>query len=254
MERSCVLTVAYDGAAYAGFARQPGQATIQGELEDALKVALRREVETVCAGRTDAGVHALGQQVSFPADDELLAGRDLGKLQRSLNALTPDDIAIRAIRLERAGFSARFDARAREYRYRIACGPVPPVFLARFSWWHRRPLDADAMRRAGRVLLGEHDFTSFCLAASSKDQVTTRRLETVDAFEEEQLGEECLVVRVVGNAFLHNMVRIIVGTLVEVGAGRREPGWVADVLAARDRRAAGPTAPACGLTFWQVRY
>lgn len=250
-----MLTVAYDGTAYAGFARQPEQDTVQGELEDALKVALRREVETVCAGRTDAGVHALGQQVSFAIDDALLVDRSMDRLQRSLSALTPDDIAISSLRLEDAGFSARFDAKAREYRYRIVCGSVPPVFLRGFSWWHKgEMLDVAAMREAAAYLVGEHDFRSFCVAISAEGKTTMRRLDAVELFEEEQLGETCLVVRIVGNAFLHNMVRIVVGTLVEIGTGRREPSWMGQVLDARDRAAAGPTAPACGLTFWHVEY
>jgi tRNA pseudouridine38-40 synthase len=255
MEQTCVLTLAYDGTGYAGFARQPDQVTVQGELERALQVVLRCEVVTVCAGRTDAGVHALGQQVSFPVDGELLAERDLGKLQRSLNALTPDDIAVRGLRLERAGFSARFDAQAREYRYRIVDGPVPPVFLRGRAWWCRgQRLCEDSMAQAAETLVGEHDFASFCLASSAAGMRTVRRIESVELFRERQLGEDCLVVRVVGNAFLHNMVRIVVGTLVEVGAGRRDPEWVSEVLAAHDRRAAGPTAPAEGLTFWCVTY
>lgn len=255
MEGTCVLTVAYDGTAYAGFASQPGQMTIQGELEDALHVALRSETSTVCAGRTDAGVHALGQQVSFPLDASAFDGRNLNKLSRSLNALTPDDISISAIRMEDASFSARFDAISREYRYRIVCSTTSPVFLRGYAWWYKAPtLDVSAMRAAAEFLVGEHDFKSFCLASSARDNTTLRRIDKVDLFEEEQLGERCLVIRVVGNAFLHNMIRIVVGTLVEVGCGRREPEWVSRVLGLRDRTAAGPTAPACGLTFWHVTY
>lgn len=250
-----VLTLAYNGALFAGFARQPGQLTVQGELEDALATVLRRAVETTCAGRTDAGVHARGQQVSFEVDDEELAERSLSKLQRSLNALTSDTIVVRGIRLEPEGFSARFDAVSREYRYRIVEGAVPPLFLKDFAWWLRgETLDVDAMREGAQCLLGEHDFKSFCLAASAEGKPTCRNVSCIELLYEEHLGERCLVVRVVGNAFLHNMVRSIVGTLVEVGCGRREPAWVAQVLAARDRRAAGPTAPACGLTFWKVQY
>lgn len=251
-----VVELAYNGAAYSGFARQKDERlhTVQGELERALATILRRPIETVCAGRTDAGVHALGQVVSCTVARGEVAGRAASKLRISLNALTPDDVVVKHVRFADAGFSARFDAVKREYRYRIVCGGQPPLFLRDFAWWHRGMLDAEAMREGARRLVGEHDFKSFCRAQSAVDKTTMRFVEEVSVFEEEQLGERHLVVKVVGNAFLHSMVRTIVGTLVQVGAGRRGPEWVADVLAARDRGAAGETAPACGLTFWQVGY
>ena len=152
------------------------------------------------------------------------------------------------------GFSARFDAIRREYRYRIVAGPVPPLFLRHVAWWTPRPLDVDAIREGAAHLVGEHDFKSFCLTEAAEGRRTFRRMDTVEVSEEEHLGETCLVVRVVGNAFLRSMVRVVVGTLVEVGAGRREPEWVAEALTACDRSAAGPTAPAHGLTFWRVDY
>jgi tRNA pseudouridine38-40 synthase len=245
------LTVSYDGKPFAGFARQTGQRTVQGSLEAALSVVLRREVEIAVAGRTDAGVHALGQVVSVPAvGDE----PDDVAVIRSLNALVERGIVVREIRHARPGFSARFDAVSREYRYRIVSGPVPPLFLAPVAWWVKAPLDVEAMRAAAALLVGEHDFRSFCVALSAEGKRTMRRVDSIDFAEEEHLGERCLVVRVLGNAFLHSMVRVIVGTLVEIGAGRREPSWVAEVLAARERAAAGPTAPAHGLTLWAVEY
>ena len=245
------LTVAYDGADFAGFARQPAQRTVQGELEQALSIALRRPVETVGAGRTDAGVHAVGQVVSFPWDGGEV---DTRAVLRSLNALVGDGIVVREIRVAREGFSARFDAVRREYRYRIVTGPVPPLFLKSVAWGMLRPLDLDAMREGAAHLLGEHDFRSFCVTESAQGKRTSRRVDHVEIFEEEHLGERCIVVQVVSNAFLHSMVRVIVGTLVEVGAGRREPDWVAKAMAACDRSAAGPTAPAHGLTLWRVDY
>lgn len=248
---SLVLGVAYDGRHFAGFARQPGQETVQGRLEVALSTVLRREVETTGAGRTDAGVHALGQVVSFTADG---SEPEPQRLRRSLDALVGDGIVVRNVRHARPGFSARFDAVAREYRYRIVRGPVPPLFLGGVAWHVARDLDLDAMREAAGFLLGEHDFRSFCVTESAEGKRTHRRLDAVEIVEEEHLGERCLTLRVVGNAFLHSMVRVIVGTLVEVGAGRREPDWVRRALAACDRSAAGPTAPACGLTLWSVSY
>jgi tRNA pseudouridine38-40 synthase len=253
-----VLTVAYNGAPFSGFARQDGLATVQGELEGALSTILRRPVEVACAGRTDAGVHALGQVVSCPISKEERAqveGRNPSRLLRSLGALTADGISVRDVRIEHPGFSARFDAVSREYRYFIVTEPVEPVFMKDFSWWLQAPgLDVDAMREASRCLLGEHDFKSFCLAKSAEGRPTCRFLESIDFCNETVMGEDCLVVRVVGNAFLHNMVRTLVGTLVEVGCGRRDPAWVGQVLAARDRSAAGQTAPAQGLVFWRVNY
>ncbi len=251
-----VAELSYNGAAYSGFAKQkdPAIHTVQGELEQALSTFFRRKVSLVCAGRTDAGVHARGQVVSFPVSREEVEGRKESRLLISLNALTPDDISIKRVGAASPDFSARFDAEWREYRYRIVTGPVPPLFLREFAWWHHGSLDVEAMQEAAKVLIGEHDFKSFCKAASAEGKSTTRFVKSVDLFEEEQLGEHCIVVRVVGNAFLHSMVRTLVGTLVQVGASRREPAWVGKVLDARNRSAAGECAPACGLTFWHVSY
>lgn len=247
-------TVSYKGAPFCGFAKQPGQLTVQGEVEQALALLFRREVPVVCSGRTDAGVHARAQVLSFDVDEAELRDRTLQSLRRSLNALTHDAIAVRAVELRPRGFSARFDAQWREYRYRICTGDVPPVFLADFAWHVSQPLDVEAMRRAAAHLVGEHDFKSFCMAASAVGKPTCRNVHEISFSEEEVLGEPVLVVKVMGNAFLHSMVRTIVGTLVAVGRGQRAPEWVAEVLSARDRSAAGENAPACGLTFWHVEY
>ncbi|MDY0088658.1 MAG: tRNA pseudouridine(38-40) synthase TruA, partial [Coriobacteriia bacterium] len=194
------LTVSYDGAPFAGFARQPGLPTVQGQLERALSTILRREVRTVGAGRTDAGVHALGQVVSFDADG---SEPESHMLLRSLNALVGEGIIVTGVRSAAPGFSARFDAEAREYRYRLIPGPVPPLFLSSVAWWTRRTLDLGAMRDAAATLIGEHDFGSFCVAQSAQAERTTRRrIEHIEIMPEEHLGEHCVTVRVVGNAFL----------------------------------------------------
>ena len=245
------LTVSYEGTPFAGFARQPGLETVQGRLEHALGTVLRREVVTVGAGRTDAGVHALGQVVSFDRDGTEPEPR---ALLRSLNALVGEGIVVTGVRQAAPGFSARFDAVAREYRYRIVTGPVPPLFLERFAWWTRHPLDLRAMRDAASGLVGEHDFRSFCVAQSAEDRPTRRRVEVLDIVPDEHLGEHCVTVRIVGNAFLHSMVRVITGSLVEVGLGRRDTEWLEAALEAQDRSAAGPTAPAHGLTLYHVTY
>ena len=253
--QTMVLTVAYDGAPFRGFARQEGLPTVQGALEEALALLYRREVATTCAGRTDAGVHALGQQVSFPLDEDELEARSFESLRRSLNALTPKEVAVRSVRVEPDGFSARFDAREREYRYRFVCSPVPPVFLDGKAWWVKADaLDVQAMEEAARCLVGEHDFKAFCQAGSAEGKPTVREVYSLDFAAENHLGEDCLTMRIVGSGFLHNMVRNIAGSLVEVGLGRKDGAWLARVLASRDRTQAGQCAPACGLTFWEVRY
>ena len=248
------LGVAYNGAPFSGFARQPGQLTVQGEIEHALGLLFRREVETVCAGRTDAGVHARGQVVSFSVEPDELNGRTFASLTRSLNALTHESIAIRFVEERPAGFSARFDATEREYRYFICAEPTPPIFLRDFSWHIPKPLDVEAMREGSRALIGEHDFKSFCMAVSAVGKPTCRNVHDISFTETDVMGEHALVIAVKGNAFLHSMVRTIVGTLVMVGRGQRDPEWVKRVLDARDRRAAGENAPAQGLVFWNVSY
>ncbi|MDO9557438.1 MAG: tRNA pseudouridine(38-40) synthase TruA [Coriobacteriia bacterium] len=251
MAGSIVLTLSYDGSGFAGFARQPGLETVQGRVEKALSTVLRRPVETVGAGRTDAGVHALGQVMSFPArGDE----PDAHTLLRSLNGLARPGIVVTEVRKASADFSARHSAVAREYRFRIVPGPIPPLFLAGRSWWVKGTLDLAAMRRASAVLVGEHDFRSFCTTESAEGRRTFRHIDLIEITPESQLGEHSVIVRMVGNAFLHSMVRIVVGSLVEVGLGRRSEEWLAEALAARARSAAGPTAPPEGLVLWHVEY
>ena len=167
---------------------------------------------------------------------------------------TAEGIAVRAVDERPRGFSARFDAQWREYKYYLATGETPPVLTDRAAWWVGPGLDVAAMERGAAHLVGEHDFKSFCMAASAAGKPTCRNVGEISFAEEAVLGEPHLIVTVRGNAFLHSMVRTIVGTLVMVGRGQRDPDWVAEVLAARDRRAAGENAPARGLIFWSVAY
>lgn len=251
-----VLKFAYDGTRFSGFAMQPQPniRTVAGELVQALETFLRRPVDITCAGRTDAGVHAVAQYVSFPAvhADELAIARR--RWMRAMSALLPDDIALVDVYHAVPGFSARFDARARTYTYRIVSGERRPLLTRAYTWWNRAPLDVEAMESAAQCLLGEHDFKSFCKAASAVDKPTHRCVQSVGFARERNLGEECLAFTITGNAFLHSMVRTIMGSLVEVGAGHRDQAWLADALAACDRAAAGPTAPAQGLCFMDVVY
>lgn len=253
-ERTLSLTVSYNGAPFSGFARQPGQLTVQGELEQALSLVFRRPMEAVCSGRTDAGVHALGQVVSFDVANDELEGRNLYSLRRSLNALTHEDVTVREVEERQPGFSARFDAQWREYHYHVCLDEVPPLFMRDFSWYVHGQLDIDAMREAATYLVGEHDFKSFCMAASAVGKPTCRNVHEISLSREMVMGEDILTIKVVGNAFLHSMVRTIVGTLVMVGRGQRKPEWVREVLEARNRTAAGENAPAAGLVFWRVQY
>ena len=249
-----VIQLGYRGADFAGFAEQPGGVrTVAGELRRALETVLRRPCELTCAGRTDAGVHALAQYVSVPVDGSEL-NLPAARLTRSLVALTPDDISIRGLYRAPLGFSARFDALSRSYRYRIATSEAKPVLAWDHSWWYRGALDVEAMSEAARALVGEHDFKSFCKAISAEGKPTCRYVGRLEVSRVEEAGEKLVALDITGNAFLHNMVRTIAGTLVEVGRHHRSPAWVADVLAARDRAAAGPCAPAKGLTFVGVEY
>jgi tRNA pseudouridine38-40 synthase len=250
-EQTLVMQVGYDGLGFNGFAAQPGLRTVAGSIETALNIVLRRPVELTCAGRTDTGVHARRQYVSLPVDSEELANPM--RLYRSLEALLPEDISPRAIFSAAPGFSARFDARFRRYRYRICTGPRP-VLMASRCWWLKTPLDVEAMDEAAQELVGERDFKSFCKASSAEGKPTCRFVRECRVTRGRELGEDVVNIDIAGNAFLHSMVRTVAGTLVDVGQGRREPSWVADVLAEKDRQAAGMCAPAQGLEFMDVEY
>jgi len=251
------LLLTYNGAPFAGFARQPDRKTVQGQIESALSTVLRREVRTVGAGRTDSGVHALGQVMSFDLEEG--EKPDLFALRRSVDVLSGDGIGVYEVRRVRPGFSARFDAVRRTYRYRIFQGSAASIFCDPYVWQIPKHLDVASMEKAADYFVGEHDFRSFCvtntaLELEKKSLSTSREILALTLFPEEHFGERCLTVEVVGNAFLHSMVRTLVGTLVEVGVGHHEPAWAGEVLRARDRAAAGPTAPAQGLTFYKVEY
>lgn len=247
-------SLAYEGSPFHGFARQEGLLTVQGSLEEALSLLAHHEIETVCAGRTDAGVHGRGQVVSFDFPRSLVDQRGLRSLARSLNALTHDQIAIRDLVVKAPDFSARFSARYREYRYFIACSSWRPVIVENLCWHHPAPLDLDAMRKAAAYLRGEHDFASFCRKESARGKVTVREIYELSLAPCSYFGMELLAITVRGNAFLHSMVRSIVGSLVAVGCHRRDPSWIREVLAAKDRDAAGESAPAHGLVLWSVAF
>ncbi len=253
LDATLVLTLGYRGAGFSGFAEQEGQRTVAGELRRALETFLRRPVSLVCAGRTDAGVHAIGQVVSVPVTHEEREGLSAHRILVALGALTPDDLSVREVRAAPRGFSARFDALERRYRYRIVEG-AEPALLHDFAWWHPRALDVEAMAKAAPALLGERDFKSFCRASSAEGKPTRRNVHAVRVQRRHEMGERVIAIDIAASSFLHTMVRSIVGSLALVGEGAREPEWLEEVVRACDRRAAGPTAPARGLTFQVVRY
>jgi tRNA pseudouridine38-40 synthase len=238
------LTLAYDGTSFRGWARQPGQRTVAGVLEAALQQVLGVIPRLSVAGRTDAGVHARGQVVSFEADLD-----ELGRLQRQLNSMLGPEVVVTDARFVASEFDARFSATARVYRYRIDTGAFADPFSARWVWHREGELSVPRMREAAGHLVGEHDFASFCRRPPG-DGSTSRRLERLVV---RRLGDR-VEVSARANAFLHQMVRAVVGTLVVVGAGRLEPEAVASILAARDRSRSPQMAPAHGLTFERVVY
>lgn len=244
----------YNGEPFSGFARQNGQLTVQGNIEDALELLFRRRIDTTCAGRTDAGVHALCQVISFDLLPDEWFRRKPDSLLKSLNALTHEEISFRSVRPMPEDFSARFSAVVREYRYYICTDVAAPLLMEKFCWHLGKPLDVEAMKQASTHLLGEHDFKSFCMAVSAKDKPTHRYVADISFKQEQIWNSNFIVITVIGNAFLHSMVRTMVGTLVLVGRGKRTPEWVGEVLAARNRQAAGQNAPAEGLVLWHVTY
>ncbi|WP_312117415.1 tRNA pseudouridine(38-40) synthase TruA [Brevibacillus reuszeri] len=237
--------VGYDGTDYSGFQVQPDQTTIQGEIEAALFRITGEEIQIHGSGRTDAGVHARGQVIHFDMNSHI----PMDKWRFVLNNQLPDAIVIRSVEEVPESFHARFDVQIKEYRYCIDNSLVADVFRHRYADHIRFPLDVEAMQQAARHLVGEHDFTSFCSAKTFVED----KVRTVYGLTVERRGEEVWVT-CRGNGFLYNMVRIIVGTLVEVGQGKRTADELAAILAACDREKAGKTAPAKGLTMWEVVY
>jgi len=240
------LVVAYDGRGFAGFAPNVGVRTVGGTLQAALERVLRHPVELAVAGRTDAGVHAAGQVVSFDARGE---GLDLARIQRAVNRMLRPAIAVRSAEVASRDFDARFSARARRYRYMVLNRPTPDPFLAATAWHVEAPLELAAMRLACDPLIGEHDFSSFCRRPKGDPAPLVRRV--LDARWRDE-GDGLLRFDIEATAFCHQMVRSIVGTMVDVGRGRRLAGEVKGILTARDRSAAGDPAPPHGLSLEEV--
>ena len=267
------LTVAYDGTAYHGWQLQPGAVTIESELNRALSELLGTEIQVIGASRTDSGVHALCNVAVFDTD----AGMPAEKFSYALNQRLPEDIRVRYSQEVAPDFHPRHCNSIKTYEYHIYNAEFAVPTKRLYSYFTYIPLDVERMDRAGHYLEGEHDFKSFC-SVNTQAETTVRRILSVSVTETqnegvaglesaftENLGEKAagvwksrkerdICIRVSGTGFLYNMVRIIAGTLIEVGQGKREPEDMQDILAACDRSKAGPTAPACGLTLTDYRF
>ncbi|MDX2087208.1 MAG: tRNA pseudouridine(38-40) synthase TruA [Kofleriaceae bacterium] len=244
--RKIRLVVEYDGSDLSGWQRQVNAPTVQQHLEEALAKLLTHEVKVAGASRTDAGVHARGQVASFETERSI----PLHGIRRGLNSLLPDAIAVRSAEEVPAEFHPRHTATGKHYRYTIYRGADRSPRWRTRAWHHPEALSLERMHEGSRALLGEHDFAAF-RAAGCTAQTTIRRIDGIDLTA---APDDILYVDVRGNAFLRNMVRILVGTLAEVGRGHRDPAQVAEILASKDRTRAGLTAPAHGLELVEVRY
>ncbi|MEH7223745.1 tRNA pseudouridine(38-40) synthase TruA [Bacillus sp. JJ1566] len=240
----CIIS--YDGTQFSGYQVQPNKRTVQSEFEHALqKMHKGDEIKIFASGRTDATVHALGQVIHFDSPLSI----PVEGWKRALNSMLPGDIRVRSVEMVELGFHARFDVKAKEYRYRLLVNEDPCVFKRHFTYHYPYPLDLHAMEEAAGLLVGTHDFTSFCTSKTEvQDKVRTIFQIKIEKYEDE------LVFSFIGNGFLYNMVRIIVGTLLEVGSGQKEARRIPSILSAKDRSLAGKTAPGQGLYLWQVFY
>jgi tRNA pseudouridine38-40 synthase len=243
--RCFAMKVCYDGTDFHGWQRQVGYRTVQGAIEEVLARITREEIVTEASGRTDAGVHALGQVVGFRTSSRM----DTNDLRRALNALLPDDVRVLEARIAPDDFHPTLDSLGKRYRYVIDNAPIGDPFRRRTCWHIRGPLDEGAMRRAGQALVGTHDFRSF--ETDWPNRKTSIR--TIFDLTVERSGT-LVIIEVEADGFLYNMVRCIAGTLAQVGHGRRLEPWVGAVLRAQARVEAGPTAPPQGLALLSVRY
>lgn len=237
------LVVAYDGTAYHGWQLQPGVKTIEGELNYALSALLKEEVQVIGASRTDSGVHALCNEAVFDTQTRIPPE----KIAYALNQRLPDDIVIQESMETADDFHPRHCTSHKTYEYRILNAKFPVPTKRRYSHFTYIPLDIELMRKGAAYLIGEHDFKSFCSTAAVVESTVRTILDiSIDRIDNE------IIIRVCGTGFLYNMVRIIAGTLMEVGRGMYPPEQIEEILKACDRQAAGPTAPACGLTLIRI--
>jgi tRNA pseudouridine38-40 synthase len=240
------LTIEYDGSDYHGWQRQKNDRTIQGEIEKALQTMTSKQVALIGSGRTDAGVHAMGQVANFSVETQLNAEN----FQRGLNSLLPADIVIKACKLVNRKFHARYDVKSKTYTYRIINREIPPAIGRQYAWFIPKQLDLEAMGHAIRYFIGFHDFKAFEGTGSPRSN-TIRHVLNADLKEEKH---EYLVFEIEADGFLRFMVRNIVGTLVDVGLLRLTPDDFKKILHSKDRNQAGLTAPPHGLFLMAVKY
>ncbi|OAS23267.1 tRNA pseudouridine(38-40) synthase TruA [Paenibacillus oryzisoli] len=252
--RNLRFTISYDGSSYSGFQIQPRSDTVQYRLEQAVFLLTGETVKVISSGRTDAGVHAKAQVINFTTSSKIPVERWC----LALNARLPRDIVAHTAEEVLPTFHARKAAKRKTYCYTIRSARFPDVFHRNFEYHHPTYLNVEAMREALPCLLGEHDFTSFCTVRTDKEIKVRTLYEVRMETESDELLATGKVERIrliiTGNGFLYNMVRIIVGTLIQIGEGKRPPSDMQRVLEARDRSQAGPTAEAMGLTLWKVDY
>ncbi len=242
-------TVEYHGGAYVGFQSQPSLPNVQRTIEDAVTAVSNAPARIVAAGRTDSGAHACGQVIAFDVDTRL----DDEQLLRAVNAHLPADVAFRNLATTSSDFHPRFDAISREYHYLILNRPTPSPFWRDRAFHLASPLDINAMTLASKELIGEHDFGSFVTGADETNGENRSRVRKLSVIDIERDGE-LVRFRLIGNGFMHHMVRSIVGTLVQVGVGRMQPQQITTILAARDRSLAASPVPAYGLYLMNVNY
>lgn len=240
-----MLEVAYDGTNYCGWQVQPGKATIEGELNKALSDLLKQEIEVIGASRTDSGVHGLGNMAVFDAETRIPGE----KFKYALNQRLPEDIRVQTSREVASDFHPRHCDSKKTYEYRILCREVELPTERLYAHFTYRKLNLERMQRAAAYVVGEHDFKSFCSAGSQVKET----VRTVYSLTVEQ-AEDLIKIRITGSGFLYNMVRIIAGTLMEVGVGAIEPDEMKEIIAGCDRSLAGPTAPAKGLRLVKIEY
>lgn len=255
MDKNILLKIAYDGAGFHGWQRQPDKRTVQGHLETVLSRLFKTEILLNGTSRTDAGVHALGQQASFKADVNIPIEKLARVVNSALCGCEKGSFAISPVRIVEAEekppeFHARFDAKGKTYIYKINNTEMIDIFQRNYVYHVAEPLDTDAMRQAAKLLTGTHDFKSFEASGSTPRESTVRTIYRMDLLQDGDMLE----LHVTGDGFLYNMVRILTGTLVDVGRDKLRPQQMTDILAAKDRQTAGHTAPPFGLYLAKVYY
>ncbi|WP_129595862.1 tRNA pseudouridine(38-40) synthase TruA [Anaerophilus nitritogenes] len=240
------LEIEYDGSRYNGWQKLGNnQNTIQGKIEEVLSKMTKENIEIIGSGRTDAGVHAISQIANFKTSTDM----NIYEIKDYCNEYLPQDIVIKRIEEVDERFHARYNAKGKKYLYRIWNGHTPTAFHRKYTYYIKEPLYIDRMKKASKYFIGEHDFKSFC-SSKSKKKKTVREIYEIDI---EKIGPEINIV-FYGNGFLYNMVRIIVGTLIEVGQGKRDIHSIEEILNLKSREEAGVTAPAQGLFLYEVYY